>query len=153
MQTRHARPLLNLRFAALSMLALAGPLACASVAASSLEVEVHEAKNADGRVICGLYDSAETFRKPGLQLAEATSTITDGKAHCRFPQVAPGRYAVAAFHAEQGELQPSYGFLGKPKQGVAFTNNPSITFGPPRFDDAAIDVGAESLRVMITLKY
>lgn len=124
-----------------------------SAHAAELDVEVTGAHNTRGAVICGLFDRAETFRKVGMQIAEARSAISGGKARCRFTGLAPGRYAVAAFHAENGETEPSYGLFGKPRQGVAFTNNPSITFGPPRFDEAAINVGPDFTTVMITLRY
>lgn len=134
-------------------LLLAGFAGSLPVHATSLDVEVSGARNAQGAVICGLFDRVDTFRKVGMQIAEARSAITGDKAHCRFRELAPGRYAVAAFHAENGETEPSYGLFGKPRQGVAFTNNPSITFGPPRFDEAAIDVGPDSTTVTIMLKY
>ena len=134
------------------LLALCG-LFPASAAASALDIEIQAARNAQGRVVCGLYDVPDAFRKAGRQIREAESPISGGKAHCRFDNLPPGRYAVAAFHAEHGEREPSYGFLGKPRQGVAFTNDPSIAFGPPHFDEAAIEVGNTPLSIMITLKY
>lgn len=153
MQTHFSRARLRTtRVLATAFLCIAGSVST-PLAAASLDVEIRGARSAQGQVICGLFDSSDTFRKPGMHRSEAQSRIIDGTARCRFDGLSPGRYAVAAFHAEGGELEPTYGFLGKPRQGVAFTNDPSIVFGPPRFDEAVIELGQESKRIMITLKY
>lgn len=79
--------------------------------------------------------------------------IHNATAHCDFGEVPEGDYAVAVFHAEHGETQIEYGFLGKPKQGVGFSNNPSIAFGAPDFEAARIRIGREPVNLEITLKY
>ncbi len=81
------------------------------------------------------------------------ATIQLGTATCDFGPVPPGRYAVAAFHAEQGETHVSYGFLGKPKQGVGFSNNPSIALGPPGFEKAAFTVNEGALELPVEVRY
>ncbi|NYT23781.1 hypothetical protein H0A73_09215 [Alcaligenaceae bacterium] len=60
---------------------------------------------------------------------------------------------MAAFHARQGDREPSNGLPGKPGQGAAFTNDPSIAFEPRHSDATAIEVGSIYRSIMITLKY
>jgi uncharacterized protein (DUF2141 family) len=56
-----------------------------------------------------------------------------------FHGIPAGTYAVAVFHAEHNEAQIETGLFGKPKQGYAFSNNPSSMFGPPDFSSAAFE--------------
>lgn len=102
---------------------------------------------------CGLYDGAEGWRQEDRALHGVESAISGGKAVCSFSDLAPGKYALAVFHAEHGETKIDYGFLGKPKQGVGFSNNPSLRFGPPSFEAASFRVGQEARHLEVILKY
>src|SRR6185312_779738 len=53
-----------------------------------------------------------------------------------FPGIAPGRYAVAVIHDENGNNKLDT-MLGIPREGFGFSRNPVIRFGPPRFSAAA----------------
>lgn len=79
--------------------------------------------------------------------------IAEGRAVCEFLSVPAGQYAVAVFHAENNESDITYGWLGKPKQGVGFSNNPSIAFGPPSFERATVQVSDEGNAITIKLTY
>lgn len=120
--------------------------------AGSLKVTVTGARNADGVVRCGLFASADGFRVPGRQAFEAQSNINNGQAVCTFNNVPDGRYALAVFHAEQSEQAISYGLFGKPKEGVGFSQNPSVTWGPPSFDQAAFNLSGP-VSMTIQLQY
>lgn len=118
-----------------------------------LTVEISQARSDSGVVRCGLFADADSWRVEERALRGVEASIRGGKAHCDFGDVPQGEYAVAVFHARQGETKVEYGFLGKPRQGVGFSNNPSITFGAPGFDAAKFIVGAQAQRIEITLKY
>lgn len=130
---------------------------CAMVMAPAwsgkLSAHISHAHNDQGEVRCGLFNNPEGWRKEDQALRTIAAPLQGGKAVCEFSDVPPGEYAVAVFHAEQGETKVAYGFLGQPKQGVGFTNNPSITFGAPGFETALVKVGDEPLVVSIELKY
>ena len=104
--------------------------------AEALTVNVSNVRSANGIVRCG----AKAFMNPGEEVYAADATISGGKAVCKFPNVTVGNYALAAFHAEKNERALEYGLFGKPKQGVGFSNNPSITFGAPSFEKARFGI-------------
>lgn len=131
-------------------LTLAAPFAAQ---AGTLTLNVSGIRNADGIIRCGLFASAAGFREPGREISEATGKINAGRASCAFKAVPDGTYAVAVFHAERGERKMDIGLFGKPKHGVGFSRNPSITFGPPNFDAAAFNVGAAPVSMSIGLNY
>jgi uncharacterized protein (DUF2141 family) len=65
-----------------------------------------------------------------------------------------GRYAVSLIHDENGNGKLDT-LLGIPKEGFAFSRNPPIRFGAPRYDDASFHVGesrsVQTLRVRYLL--
>lgn len=121
--------------------------------AGTVKVAVAGARNDNGVVRCGLFNSPVGWREPGKQFMKAEGKVAGGKGTCVFPNVPEGTYAVALFHAEQGERQVAFNMLGLPKQGVAFSNNLSITFGAPGFDKASFKVGKEPVDLGIKLIY
>lgn len=121
--------------------------------AASLNVSVTGVRSGAGIVRCGLFAAADGFRIPGRELQAADAAIKGTRAVCTFANVAPGDYAIAAFHAEKNENAIEYGLFGKPKQGVGFSNNPSITFGAPGFDKARFAVDKARVDLSIALQY
>ena len=138
----------------LLLVALASPLAwSADAQAGPVTLTVSGARNADGVVRCGLFASAAGFREAGREAFEAVGKIAGGRAVCAFKSVPAGSYAAAVFHAEKGERKTDIGMFGKPKQGVGFSRNPSITFGPPDFNAAAFAVSNDPANLSIKLVY
>jgi len=141
----------RLRIAGLATaLLLAAPVAAQ---AGPVNVSVSGIRNSDGVIRCGLFNSPVGFREPGKEMMEAVGQVSGGRAGCAFKSVAAGTYAVAVFHAERGERKMDIGPFGKPKQGVGFSNNPSITFGPPSFGAASFKVGNNPVNLSISLTY
>lgn len=138
--------------------AMRGALACLAfasfgAAAADLTVRMSGFVNDEGRVQCGLFNQAEGWRVESRAWKVLTEPIHARRAVCAFGDIPPGRYAVAVFHAPKGEQQVSYGLFGKPLQGVGFSNNPSITWGPPSFESALITVGQNPSVLDVEIKY
>jgi len=70
----------------------------------------------------------------------------------RFNGLPQGTYAMTALHDENanGELDT---FLGIPREGFAFSNNPRVGFGPPRFDRVRFSIGPARALVRLQFKY
>ena len=71
----------------------------------------------------------------------------------RADHLPPGRYAVNAFHDENGNGESDTNLLGIPAEGYGFANDPVIRFGPPDFEAAAVSVGENSEVAVLTLNY
>lgn len=144
----------GIRISGLAVIGVAiGGLVPAAALAGPLEVSITGIRNEAGIIRCGLFASPAGFREPGKEVSEATGTISRGRASCSFKAVPDGTYALAVFHAERGERTMDIGLFGKPKQGVGFSRNPSITFGPPKFEAASFTVGKAPLKLDVSLKY
>ena len=69
-----------------------------------------------------------------------------------FSNVPAGTYAVAAFHAAEGETQISYGLFGKPDQGYGFSRNPPFHARAPRFSETEMTVNGAT-ETTIAMRY
>jgi len=122
-------------------------------AGNTISIPIAGLRNSDGNVRCGLYNSADGFREPGKELMGVVAPIKAQQATCVFLKVPAGTYAVAVFHAENGETQIGYGLFGKPKQGYGFSRNPSSSFGPPSFAAASFAYKSGTASYPVTLGY
>lgn len=61
------------------------------------------------------------------------------------------KVAVSLFVDADNSKKLERGLMGIPKEPMGFSNNPTVSFGPPKFDAAAVTAGDEP--VTIKLKY
>jgi uncharacterized protein (DUF2141 family) len=73
-------------------------------------------------------------------------------ARLRFEHVPPGDYALLIAHDENGNAKVDT-LLGIPREGVGFSRNPLLTFGPPRFDAVRIRIDATPSTTDVKLQY
>ena len=80
------------------------------------------------------------------------ATVPAGQPVPQFADLPSGEYAVALFHDENdnGRLDR---MAGIPTEGVGFSNNPSLLFGPPRFTAARFAVTNAVVDETVRLKY
>lgn len=74
------------------------------------------------------------------------------QASATFAGVAPGRWAIAVVHDQDGDGRLDT-LLGVPREGIGFTRNPKLGWGPPSFDSAAVDMGDGDRVERVRLKY
>lgn len=74
-------------------------------------------------------------------------------ASLRFTNVAPGTYAVALLHDENGNGKADRVLGMMPREGFGFSNDAPVNMGPPDFSDAAIEVGTGEFRQTIRMRY
>ena len=64
-----------------------------------------------------------------------------------------GTYAIAVIHDENSSKELETGIFGIPKEGVGFSNNPKIIFGPPSFKDASFALCSQQFYLKVGIKY
>jgi uncharacterized protein (DUF2141 family) len=67
--------------------------------------------------------------------------------------VPPGIYAVQAIHDENGNNDFDRSRIGWPLEGMAFSRDARIRFGPPAFSDAAVEISPSRNTLTITMRY
>ncbi len=142
-----------------STLSLAAASLCAVLAAlpaaaaeHALEVDLAGIKDARGQVRVGLYADAKTFRKEEQALAVKTAPAAAGAVRVRFDGLAPGRYAIMAYHDEDGNGQLNRRLGMFPTEGYGLSNNPKV-MGPPAFDDSAFELPLPGGGLRIEMRY
>lgn len=115
--------------------------------AGTITVQVDNLRSATGVVRVAICPE-DSFTEPtcpwvgAAPAAQAAVTVTD---------VPDGIYAVQAFHDEDGDGDlDRRGF--RPSEGLGFSNDARMRFGPPKFDDAAIRVEGNG-RLTINMRY
>jgi uncharacterized protein (DUF2141 family) len=78
-------------------------------------------------------------------------TVAAGAA-LAFEALPSGRYAVALFHDENGNGKLDTRF-GIPTEGVGFSRNPRLMFGPPGFAAAEFAVTNQAVSETVKVKY
>jgi uncharacterized protein (DUF2141 family) len=137
--------LLFLKKEALSSLALF--LCCAA----NVDVLVTGVRNDRGHVrvaICGPAD----FLHPKCPYFTRVPARA-GQVRARVSGVPAGRYAAEAFHDENDNDVLDLNFLGMPMEGMGFSNDARMWFGPPRFDAASFEVPEGGTQITFHLKY
>lgn len=77
-----------------------------------------------------------------MQSAPASATVTIDVA------LEPGDYAVTAIHDENDNKKLDKSFIGMPTEGVAFSNNAKIAFGPPKYAAVRFHVEGETTQTL-----
>jgi len=75
---------------------------------------------------------------------------TESSAQVSLP---PGRYALVVLHDENSNHKLDRNFLGIPKEGFGFANNPRVMLIAPGFDTAAFEVACPATDLRIHLIY
>ena len=125
-----------------------------AMAAGSGRITVHVStfRTVRGSLMCRLYSRGDGFPGKPPYAAQEVVAVTATTGTCLFDGVAPGTYAVAVFHDENGNGKLDTNFLGIPREGVGVSNNKLRKLGPPTWEDSKFDL-AGSLTLDVLLHY
>lgn len=118
-------------------------------AAGDVEVRVQGLRSGDGvlRVaLCGEGDFLKARCGLGGRAAAAEGSVV-------VRDVPAGRYAIQAHHDENGDGRIDRGGLGRPLEGLGFSRDAPMRFGPPRYADAVVEVPASGGSLRLTMRY
>jgi len=112
---------------------------CAAAAASAATVEVRVSGVAagKGKVNVALCDKERFLKQCGYSgsaPAKAAETVVTLK------DIPAGNWAVLAYQDENENNELDRNFIGIPKESYGFSRDARGKFGPPGFEDAAIEV-------------
>ena len=121
--------------------------------AADLVIVVRGFDSIAGFVHYAVYDRPEAFPKYDGRIAKGQVPVTADAVRIDVPGLRPGSYAVAVFHDENGNGEFDQGLFGIPLEQYGFSNDARGFFGPPDFDSARIDLGAETRQITIMLSH
>jgi uncharacterized protein (DUF2141 family) len=92
------------------------------------------------------------FMVPKGWIRAQSVKIQNGQAICVFTDVPYGRYAIQAYHDENGNKRLDTGTFGIPTEPYGFSNDARGTFGPPRYDDAEFRVVGPTTTLTVRIR-
>ena len=137
------------RLNACLVLALAACTAGAA-RAGDLFFTVEGVKNAEGRLMLALYDSAEGFLRRSVKACEAQAA--NGSTTVLVKDLPAGSYGFAVFHDANGNGKMDSNVMGIPVEDHAFSNNARGTMGPPTFEQVKFSLPAAGATARISLR-
>ncbi len=133
---------------ALVLAALALPV---SAPAAQLDIELTGIENDHGLVRVAVCTPA-TFTTKHCPFTGA-APAKPGSVVVSVPNIPPGRYAVQAYHDEDGNGRLRKGLFGLPAEAIGFSRDARVRLGAPSFDEAAIDVAEPSTATRLRLRH
>jgi uncharacterized protein (DUF2141 family) len=110
-------------------------------------------RSAKGMIRACLTRNPALFLKCDKDPSALKASVPAGKdARMEFPAVPPGDYVLAIVHDENGNDKVDT-FMGIPREGVGFSRNPAMSFGPPKYDTARFHVTSGPNETDVKLKY
>jgi uncharacterized protein (DUF2141 family) len=123
----------------------------AGSAAAELEVTLQGVANGDGHVLVAAC-TPKTFLGAKCPYTGRTAAA-EGEVQVVVTGIEPGMYAVQSFHDENDNFAVDRNLFGLPSEGMGFSRDAPMNFGPPRFDDAAIEISGEGSAVELRMRY
>jgi len=119
-----------------------------------VEITLTGFPSAEGQALVALFLSADGWPdSEGSVFATAVTAISDGRAAAVFDNVPAGPFAISAYHDTDGDRELDTGALGIPSEAYGFSADARSTFGPPKFDEARLELAAgETKHISIRVK-
>eukprot|EP01036_Dinobryon_divergens_P003897 gene3897-5148_t len=127
-----------------------GPPASAAETAS-LNVAFSGLKTTTGAIMFTLVNSEEAYNDKAPAVAQVMLPATASSVVRAFPAIAPGRYAIKAFHDVNGDGKMNANPFGIPIEPFAFSNNAVGAMGPAKWVSASFEVKAGANTHSITI--
>lgn len=123
-----------------------------AAAAAELDIMVQDVRNDRGHVLVAVCTEDTFLQADCPHVGHAAAAV--GEVVVTVRDVPPGTYAVQAFHDENDNAEFDRTLLGVPLEGIGFSNDAPMDFGPPHFEEAAIAIaGDERHAIRFRMRY
>ena len=121
--------------------------------AGEIRIQVSNIEEKRGTIHYGVYNNPKLFPDESGKILggfeEVSKVIEDG---LLIDDLEESNYAIAIFH-DKNSNDKFDTFFSIPKEKFGFSNNARVFLGPPKFEDASIFVGQNSIvEIMIELR-
>ncbi len=120
------------------------PLAAAE---TTVDVTVNNVPSDKGRLVVTAYDTKKAWlKKPFAQ--EVAAPVEGAVVRFLLPE---GNFAFHVYHDLDDNGKMKTNWIGIPKEPTGVSNDAKGKFGPPKFKDAAVEIGTEPAEVTLAL--
>jgi uncharacterized protein (DUF2141 family) len=118
-----------------------------------LEITFTDIRNSKGQIAIGINSGPEGWpRKPDMDPNWKKNPVKDGRMTVRVPDLPFGTYAVSVLDDENANLEMDM-FLGIPREGFGFSQNPKVGMSAPDFEDCSFELKGAITRIEININY
>ncbi len=128
------------------------PAAAAPARAATLAIRFEGIETPKGQIMLSVFDNAAAHDQNGAPVRVAAVPVEGTTALATFEGLAPGDYAVKAFHDLDGDGKMGSNPFGMPLEPFAFSNDAKAQGGPPRWEAARFPVAAGANAIRISIK-
>ena len=115
-------------------------------------VQVVNVANDDAQLVISVFDSKKAWLKRPVMTDTIAATAISSEGTAETTLMLPaGSYAFHVFHDSDMNGKMKTNFIGIPKEPTGVSNDAKGKFGPPKFKDAAVEIGDEPATVLIQL--
>ncbi|MXO75355.1 DUF2141 domain-containing protein [Altererythrobacter aerius] len=126
----------------------------AAPAGQTVTVDLSGLRSATGIVRACMTQDAGAFPAcPKDAKSHHLTVPADRSTRLTFRNVAPGRYALAVLHDENGNGKADRALGMMPKEGFGFSRDAPVRMAPPKFGDAAFAVGDRDVALAVRMRY
>ena len=123
------------------------------LSSGEIKILVSNIEEKRGTIHYGVYNNSELFPEESGKILggyeEVSKVIENGLV---IDELEESNYAIAIFHDKNSNKKFDT-FFSIPKEKFGFSNNARVFLGPPKFEDASIFVGQNSVvEIMIELR-
>ena len=123
------------------------------LSAGEIRIQISNIEEKRGTIHYGVYNNPKLFPDENGKILggfeEVSKVIEDG---LLIDDLEESNYAIAIFHDKNSNDEFDT-FFSIPKEKFGFSNNARVFLGPPKFEDASIFVGQNSIvEIMIELR-
>lgn len=123
-----------------------------AAAAADLVIRFEGIETHTGQIMLSVFDNAAAHDEGGKPVRAAIVPAEGANATAVFAGLAPGDYAIKAFHDVDGDGKMGTNPFGMPLEPFAFSNSAKAEGGPPRWEAARFTVAAGDNAVTIAIK-
>lgn len=135
-------------FAALALTLLAGA-ALPPPEAATLHLTIEGLRSSKGTVRLCLWSDGDGYPDCKKNSHVITKVVPAAPVvFVDFDALPPGEYGVSAIHDENDNQRIDKSFIGLPKEGVAFSRDAKINFGPPKYEKVHFSVSGQAAQTM-----
>ena len=121
--------------------------------ASKIVVTVEGLRSDRGQVMVAIFSKPKGFPDGNYADQYARRPASTAPVIVVFDGLPPGRYALGAYHDENGNGKLDTNFFGWPTEGYALSNGIRLGLTRPRFSEAAVTFDGEDLAIKLHIDY
>lgn len=119
-----------------------------------IQITIDKVRNSKGTIKVELYDGAaknDGRKKKKVARTRVKAQLGETKLCLNAP--AQGDYAIALYHDENDNKKLDRNFIGIPREGFGFSNNPPVRLGLPAQEEMRFTVDYSAATVRISVVY